>query len=133
MARQSVVVTNNPSTINQNEHLLVRFPNLSNNDVIVPRTARLAYNIELVNKDANAAVYQNLGRTIIKKTTIRISGNEIMSLDDTDIYNCYIDLWKSPTERMNLAYLGIDKTNMARLMPKTRLLQAHMRTGFVYH
>ena len=34
--RQSVVITNNPSTIDQNQQLLVRFPNLSNNDVIVP-------------------------------------------------------------------------------------------------
>jgi dUTPase len=34
--RQSVVITNNPSTIDQNQQLLVRFPNLSSNDVIVP-------------------------------------------------------------------------------------------------
>ena len=46
--RQSVVITNNPSTIDQNQQLLVRFPNLSNNDVIVPRTVRLAFEIELV-------------------------------------------------------------------------------------
>ena len=40
--RQSVVVTNNPSTIDQNQQLLVRFPNLGANDVIVPGTTRLA-------------------------------------------------------------------------------------------
>ena len=40
--RQSVVVTNNPSTIDQNQQLLVRFPNLGAHDVIVPGTARLA-------------------------------------------------------------------------------------------
>lgn len=112
--RQSVVITNNPSTIDQNELLLVRFPNLSNNDVIVPRTARLAFTIELNSKDANATVYNNLGRAIVKKTTIKISGNEVMSIDDSDIYHCYIDLWKSPTERMNMAYQGIGKSNMLK-------------------
>ena len=111
--RQSVVITNNPSTIDQNQQLLVRFPNLSNNDVIVPRTVRLAFEIELVSsKDADKTIYQNIGRAIIKKTTIRISGNEVMSIDDSDIYHCYVDLWKSPSERVNMAYQGIGKANM---------------------
>ena len=113
--RQSVVITNNPSTIDQNQQLLVRFPNLSNNDVIVPRTVRLAFEIELVSsKDANKTIYQNIGRAIIKKTTIRISGNEVMSIDDSDIYHCYVDLWKSPSERVNMAYQGIGKANMLK-------------------
>ena len=111
--RQSVVITNNPSTIDQNQQLLVRFPNLSNNDVIVPGTVRLAFEIELVSsKDADKTIYQNIGRAIIKKTTIRISGNEVMSIDDSDIYHCYVDLWKSPSECVNMAYQGIGKANM---------------------
>ena len=111
--RQSVVITNNPSTIDQNQQLLVRFPNLSNNDVIVPGTVRLAFEIELVSsKDADKTIYQNIGRAIIKKTTIRISGNEVMSIDDSDIYHCYVDVWKSPSELVNMAYQGIGKANM---------------------
>ena len=111
--RQSVVITNNPSTIDQNQQLLVRFPNLSNNDVIVPGTVRLAFEIELVSsKDADKTIYQNIGRAIIKKTTIRMSGNEVMSINDSDIYHCYVDLWKSPSERVNMAYQGIGKANM---------------------
>ena len=112
--RQSVVITNNPSTIDQNQQLLVRFPNLSSNDVIVPGTVRLAFEIELNSKDANATLYQNIGRAIVKKTTIRISGNEIMSIDDSDIYHCYTDLWKSPSERINMAYQGIGDANMIK-------------------
>ena len=112
--RQSVVITNNSSTIDQNQQLLVIFLNLSNNDVIVPRTARLAFTIERTSKDPNATVYQNLGRAIVKKTTIKISGNEVMSIDDSDIFHCYVDLWKSPSERINLAYQGIGKANMLK-------------------
>ena len=86
--RQSVVITINPSTIDQNQQILVRFPNLGSNDVIVPRSARLAFEIEIKSTDANSTVYQNLGRAIVKKTTIKISGNEVMSIDDSDIYHC---------------------------------------------
>ena len=90
--RQSTVLTNNPRTIDQNQQLLVRFPNLSNIDVIIPRSVRLALEIKITSKDANTTIYQNLDRVIVKKTTIRISGNEIMSIDESDIYHCYGDL-----------------------------------------
>ena len=96
--RQSVVITNNPSTIDQNKQLLVRFPNGAH-DVIVPGTARLAFRITLNSEDANRTVVQNLGRAIVKKTVIKISGNEVMSVDDSDVFNCYGDLWKTALER----------------------------------
>ena len=112
--RQNIVITMNPATIDEKQQLSVRFPNLSNNDVIIPGTVRLAFEIVLNSKDTNATVFQNLGRTIIKKTVIKISGNEIMSIDDSDIYHCYTDLWRCPTERVNMAYQGIGKTNMLK-------------------
>ena len=89
--RQSVVITNNPSTIDQNHQLLVRFPNLGPSDVVVPGTTRLAFTISLTSTDANRTLVQNIGRAIVRKTTIRISGNEVMSIDDNDVYHCYLD------------------------------------------
>ena len=106
--RQSVVITNNPSTIDQNQQLLVRFPNLGAHDVIVPGTARLAFRITLNSEDMNRTVVQNLGRAIVKKTVIKISGNEVMSVDDNDVFNCYGDLWKTALERKNDQYQGFD-------------------------
>ena len=106
--RQSVAITNNPSTIDANQQLLVRFPNLGAHDVIVPGTARLAFTISLTSTDANRTVVQNLGRAVVKKTTIKISGNEVMSIDDSDVYGCYNDLWKTSQERANAQYQGID-------------------------
>ena len=45
--RQKVIVTHNPSEIDQAQELLVRFPNLGSDDVIIPGTANLSFNIEL--------------------------------------------------------------------------------------
>ena len=45
--RQKVIVTHNPSEIDQAQFLLVRFPNLGSDDVIIPGTANLSFNIEL--------------------------------------------------------------------------------------
>ena len=56
--RQSVVITN---TIDQNQQLLVRFPNLGPSDVVVPGTTRLAFTISLTSTDANRTLVQNIG------------------------------------------------------------------------
>ncbi|GFR66081.1 hypothetical protein ElyMa_005548400 [Elysia marginata] len=108
--RQSMAITNNPSTIDQNQQLLVRFPNLGSNDVVVPGTAGLSFTISLTSTDANRTLVQNIGRAIVKRTTIRISGNEVMSIHDSDVFHCYQDLWKTARERENAQYQGIDTT-----------------------
>ena len=81
--RQSVVITNNPSSIDQNQQLLIWFLNLGKDDVIFPGTARLAFTIALDGEDANRIVVQNLGRAILKKLAIKISGNKVISIDDS--------------------------------------------------
>ena len=42
--RQKVIVTHNPSEIDQAQLLLVRFPNLGSDDIIIPGTANLSFN-----------------------------------------------------------------------------------------
>ena len=65
--RQKVIVTHNPSTIDQAQDLLVRFPNLGNDNVIIPETANLSFNMELTSTaDPNRTLLCNIGRAIIK-------------------------------------------------------------------
>ena len=88
--RQKVIVTHSPSEIDQNQELLVRFPNLGSDDVIIPGTANLSFNIELTSAvDANRTLVSNIGRAIIKKLAVKFEGNEIMSVDDYDVLACY--------------------------------------------
>ena len=100
--RQKVIVTHNPSEIDQAQELLVRFPNLGSDDVIIPGTANLSFNIELTSTvDANRTLVSNIGRAIIKKLAVKFEGNEIMSVDDFDVFACYRDLWKTKSEKKN--------------------------------
>ena len=43
----------------------------------------------------------NIGRPIIKKLAVKLEGNEILSIDDFDIFTCYQDLWKTRPEKRN--------------------------------
>ena len=97
-----VVVTHNPSEIDQAQELLVRFPNLGSDDVIIPGTANLSFNIELTSTvNPNRTLVSNIGRAIIKKLAVKLEGNKIMSVDNFDVLACYRDLWKTKSEKRN--------------------------------
>ena len=49
--RERVHVSHTPSTIDQNQDLEVRLPNLGKNDVMIPASLKLYFNIELSSSD----------------------------------------------------------------------------------
>ena len=87
--RQHIIKTNNPSTIGLNELLTVRFPGLKENQVIVPGTTKLTFNISLSGTGTNKTSVKNLGRNIIRKLVVKLEGNEIINIDDCDIFYSY--------------------------------------------
>ena len=77
-------------------------PSLGSDDVIIPGTANLSFNIELTSTvDTNRTLVSNIGRAIIKKLAVKFEGNEILSVDDFDIFACYRDLCKTKSEKRN--------------------------------
>ena len=102
---------NNPSTIGPDELLTVRFPELKENQLIIPSTTKLTFNISLVGTDVNRTLVGNLGRNIIRKLVVKLEGNEIISIDDYDILYSYYDCWKTTTERQNTVFQGIVKAD----------------------
>ena len=92
--RQHIIKTNNLSTIGPEELLTVRFPDLKENQVIIPGTTKLTFNITLAGTDVNRTLAGNLGRNIIRKLVVKLEGNEIISIDDYDILYSYYDCWK---------------------------------------
>ena len=109
--RQTIVINNNPSTIDQDQTLTVRFPNLGPHDVIVPGTVRLAFNIELESEaDANRTVVNNLGRAIIRKVSVKLEGRELLCLNEANVFLTYCDLWLTTQQREDAIYQGIIKS-----------------------
>ena len=83
----------------------------------------------------------------MKKLAVKFEGNEIMSVDNFDVFACYQDLWKTKSEKRNAIRQGIisndgctenciklrinagDKTLETLETPKIRLLQMRMETN----
>ena len=69
---------------------------------------KLSFNIELSSTaDTKRTLVSNIGRAIIKKLAVKFEGNEILSIDDYDIFACCRDLWKTKSEKGNAIRQGI--------------------------
>ena len=101
---QHIIKMNNPSTTGPDELLTVRFPDLKENQLIIPSTTKLTFNISLVGTDVNRTLVKNLGRNIIRKLIVTLEGNEIISIDDYNVLYSYYDCWKTTTERCNAVF-----------------------------
>ena len=104
---QHIIKTNNPSTIGSGELLTVRFPDLKENQVIIPGTTKLSFNITLAGTDVNRTLVGNLGRNTIRKLVVKLEGNEIISTDVYNVLYSYYDCWKTAAERRNVIFQGI--------------------------
>ena len=103
---QHIIKTNNPSTIGPDELLTVRFPDLKENQLIIPSTTKLTFNISLVGTGVDRTLVGNLGRNIIRKLLVKLKGNEIISINDYNILYSYYDCWKCTNERLNAVFQG---------------------------
>ena len=106
--RQKVIIMRNPNEIDKNQLLLVRFPNLSSDDVIIPRTVNLSFNIELSSiADPKRALVSNIGRVIVKELAVKFEGNDMLDVNDFDVFACYQEQWKTVSEKRNAVRQGI--------------------------
>ena len=68
----------------------------------------LSFNIELTSTaDLNRTLVSNISKAIMKKLTVKFEGNEMVSVDDFDVFPCYRDLWKTGSEKKNAIHQGI--------------------------
>ena len=104
---QHIIKMNNPSTIRPDELLTVHFPYLKENQLIIPSTTKLTFNISLAGTDVKRTLVGNLGRNIIRKFVVKFEDNEIISIDDYDVLYSYYDCWKCTTESLNAVFQDI--------------------------
>ena len=70
--------------------------------------ANLSFNIKLSpTADSKRTLVSNIGRAIVKKLAVKFEGNEILIVDDFDVFACYRDLWKIKSEKRDAIRQGI--------------------------
>ena len=107
----------NPTEANPGEILRVSVPNLLDNEVIVPGSLALVFNINLKVTGAHADnhLVQNVSRALVNKFVVRLGDTIVQETSAYGIYKTFEDLFLSKDERENMLREGIQDTDLNKL------------------
>ena len=108
-------ITFNPTEAKPEETLYVSVPKLNENEVIVPGTLALRFNIDLSGGHANNFLVDNVGRALVEKLVVKYSGTILQDTVGYDIYKIFEDLFLSQEERDNMLQDGIQSMGLNKI------------------
>ncbi len=107
--------TFNPNSASPGNTLKVSIPRLDEDDVYVPKSIFLVFDLKLTMGHVNNTVVNNLSRNLVNKFKISYGGNTIQEIENYDLYMTYKDLYKQKIERENMLREGVSSSNMRKL------------------
>ena len=108
-------ITFNPSNANPGEMLEVRVPKLNKNEVLVPGSLALRFEIDLLDGHANNYLVQNISRALLIKQVVRFGGTTLDDIVDFDIYKIFTDLFLPEETRGNMVAEGIQSKKLSQI------------------
>ena len=108
-------ITFNPSEANPGETLNVNVPKLNENEVIVPNTLALVFDIDLTGGHANNFPVQNISRALVDKLVVKFEGTTLQDTVGYDIYNIFQDLFLPGEKRDNMVPEGIQSEDLCKI------------------
>ena len=107
----------NPTSANPGESLYVSVPKLAVNEVIVPGSLALVFDINLKVTGAHAQNYlvQNVSRALVDKFKVKFAATTVQDTDSYNIYKTFEDLFRSRDERENMLREGIQSTDLNKI------------------
>ena len=103
-----------PSSANPGETLYIHIPKLSGNNVIVPNTTRLAFDI-VVGGHADNTLVNNVGRNLVSNFKVVFGGETLQDTKRYDLFSTYNDMFLPKEERTRRLRQGISGENMRKL------------------
>ena len=100
---------------NPQETLYVSVPKLNENEVIVPGSLALHFNIDLSRGHANNFLVDNVGRALVDKLVVKYSSTILQDTVGYDIYKIFEDLFLSQEERDNMLQDGIQSEDLNKI------------------
>ena len=109
--REHIVKVNKPNMAYPGQHIDIEIPHGSRDHVIVPDTIKITFNLEIESTDKARNVVSNVGRVLVKKKELMLGSKGIDTINNSDIYDKYKDLYLSKKEREQKLLQGIQSIN----------------------
>ena len=94
-----------------NQHIDIDIPHGSRDHVIIPDTVKITFNLDIESTDKARSVVNNVGRALVKKKVLMLGWTDIDTINNSDIYNTYKELYQSEKEREEKLLQGIQLDN----------------------
>ena len=88
-------ITFSKSDASPGETLYVRVPKLNEDEVLVPGSLGLRFDIDISGGHANNYLVQNVSRALVSRMVIKFAGTDLQNTDGYDLYKIYEDLFLS--------------------------------------
>ena len=110
-------ITFNPTSANPEGTLHVSVPKLANNEVIVPGSLALVFdiNLKVTGAHANNHLVQNVSRALVDKLIVKFASTIIQDTTSYGIYKTFEDLFLSRDKRENMLREGIQSTDLNKI------------------
>ena len=108
-------ITFNPSEANPGERLEVKVPKLDKNEVLVPGSLALRFDIDLSGGHANNYLVQNVSRALVSQQVVKFGGTPLDDIVDFDVYKIFTDLFLPKETRGNMVAEGIQSKKLCQI------------------
>ena len=108
-------ITFTPSEANPGNTLYVSVPKLNENEVLVPGSLALVFDIDLSGGHANNFLVQNVTRALVDRLVVKFAGTILQDTVGYDIYKTFEDLFLSQEERDNRILEGIQSEDLCKI------------------
>ena len=105
--REHIVTANLPNIAYPSQHTDIGMPHGSRDHVIVRDTTKITFNLDIESTDKARSVVNNVGRTPVKKKLLMLVSKNIDTINNSDIYDTYKDLYLCEKEREKKLLQGI--------------------------
>ena len=109
--REHIVKVNIPNIVYPNQHIEIEILRGSRDHVIVPDTVKIMFNLENTSTDKACSVVNNVGRALVKKKLLMLGSRDIDTINNSDIYETYKNLYLSEKKREEKLLQGIQSAN----------------------
>ena len=93
-----------------NQHIDIEILHGSRDHVIVPDTVKITFNLDIEPTDKTRVV-KNVGRALVKKKVLMLVSKDIDTINNSDMYDKYKDLYLSKKEHEEKLLQGIQWVN----------------------
>ena len=108
-------ITFNPSEANPGECLKVTVPKLNKNEVLVPGSLALRFDIDLSGAHANNHLVQNVSRALVSQQVVKFGGTILDDIVDFDVYKIFTDLFLPEETRGNMVAEGVQSKKLSQI------------------